>query len=127
MSARGHRQRKVHEWARRAFGDEQATSVEQLGIRLLEEAVEAYQAADGDRSMAHKLVDFVFDRPKGELAQELGGVGVTLLALAAAGGLSADDEEVREVARVLSKPESYYAARNQKKNDAGFVAPRVKP
>lgn len=122
MSARLCRQKTVATWCINAFGVEHATSIPQRGIRLLEEALEAYQAAGATQEMAHRLVDYVFGRPVGELAQELGGVGVTLLALANAAGLIADEQEALEVARVLSKPLEVYAARNAAKDAAGFKA-----
>lgn len=114
------RQSSVHKWCREAFGDDHAKSIEQRGIRLAEEAIEAAQAAGCNREMVHRLVDHVFDRPVGDLAQEIGGVGVTLLALAQAATIDADAEEIREFARVLSKPLSHFAARNAAKNAAGF-------
>jgi NTP pyrophosphatase (non-canonical NTP hydrolase) len=119
---RDQRQAAVFAWAQQAFTEEQATSLPQRGLRLLEEAIEAAQAAGCSRVMAHALVDFVFDRPPGELSQELGGVGVTVLLLAAAAGLSADEAERVEVERVLSKPLSWFAERNEAKNAAGFLA-----
>lgn len=120
MSERTDRQLKVAEWCLAAFGREHASSLPQRGVRLLEETIEAFQAAGGDPAMAHKLVDFVFARPAGELRQELGGVGVTLLALANAAGFNADEAEAAEVARVRSKPLSHFAKRNAEKNEAGF-------
>lgn len=117
------RQVVVSRWAAQAFGVEQATSLPQRGIRLLEEAVEAAQAAGVDRGTARTVLEFVFDRPPGQLGQELGGVGVTVLALAQAAGLSAEAEEEREVERVLSKPVAEFAQRNAAKNAAGLVAP----
>jgi hypothetical protein len=117
---RDERQNDVFAWTRAAFGVEHATSLPQRGLRLLEESIEAFQSAGGDADMAHRLVDFVFSRPIGELGQELGGVGLTLLALAAAAGRSADEEEVRELNRVLSKSAEEFAARNAAKNAAGF-------
>lgn len=118
--ARNDRQRKVHEWCAAAFGADHASSVPQRAVRLLEETVEAYQAAGADPAMAHKLIDFVFSRPIGALDQELGGIGLTLLALAQAANLSADDAETKEFARVLAKPLAWFHARNEAKNDAGF-------
>jgi hypothetical protein len=118
---RDERQRRVTEWACAAFGTAEATGLAQRGVRLLEEAIEAFQACGGDEEMAHKLVAYVFARPPGEVGQELGGVAVTVLALAAAAKLSADDEECREVSRVLSKPIAEFAARNASKNAAGFL------
>lgn len=118
--ARDNRQKIVSDWCAAAFGIDHATSLPQRGIRLLEEAVELAQACGCSTDMAHKLIDFVFSRPIGKIEQELGGVGVTLLALASAAGHSADGEEAAEVARVLAKPPSYFTARNEAKNAAGF-------
>lgn len=114
------RQARVHDWCVAAFGDNHAKSVQQRGIRLAEEAIEAAQAAQCDREMLHRLVDYVYERPVGEMHQELGGVGITLLALAAATGLSAEGAEQTELERILSKSLSEFAARNQAKNTAGF-------
>ena len=118
---RDQRQEMLVSWAAMAFGRRQATSVPQRGLRLLEEAIEAYQASGGDEAMAHKLVKFVFERPPGTIGQELGGVAVTSLLLAAAAGLSAEEEECREVHRVLSKPLREFTERNANKNAAGFL------
>lgn len=120
--SREFRQISVHAWAVQAFGLEEANSITQRGLRLLEEAAEAFQACGGTVEMAHKLIDHVFSRPVGELAQELGGTGVTLLALAQAAGLDAEAEEVREVERVLSKPIEHFRQRNAAKNAAGLKA-----
>jgi hypothetical protein len=114
------RQRKVAEWCAAAFGSSHAASVPQRGIRLLEEAIEVAQSAGCAVEMCHRLVDHVFSREAGSLHQELGGVGMTLLALAEAAGLRADEEESRELARVLARPLEHFAARNKAKNDAGF-------
>ncbi len=119
---RSRRQETITEWARTCFGVEQATSLPQRGVRLLEGSIEAYQAAGGDAAMAHKLVDFVFGRPPGDLAQELGGVGVCVLIMASALGVTADSTERNEVERVLAKPFQHFIERNHAKNAAGFLA-----
>lgn len=119
---RDERQAQILAWAKECFGEAEATNLTQRGLRLLEEATEAYQAVGGDAEMAHKLVDYVFGRPVGEVKQELGGVAITTLCLAAAAGLSADEAEREEVERVLSKPRVFYAARNALKNAAGLKA-----
>lgn len=124
---RDQRQTTVADWCAAAFGTDQAASIKQRGIRLLEEAIEAYQATGADAAMAHKMVDYIFARPAGTIAQELGGVGVTTLALANAAGVSADECEAKEVARVLAKPLAHFTARNQAKNDAGFTAAIDRP
>ena len=117
---RDQRQAMITDWARMAFGEAEATGIPQRGLRLLEEAIEAFQACGGDEAIAHKLVKYVFEHPLGQIGQELGGVAVTVLALAAAAGLSADEEECREIHRVLSKPLREFTERNANKNAAGF-------
>lgn len=120
---RNARQSQVRGWCIDAFGAEHATNVPQRGIRLAEEAIEAAQGAGCTREMVVRLVHHVFDKPPGELRQEIGGVGVTLLALAAAANVSADGCERVELERVLAKPVAHFAARNAAKNAAGFYVP----
>lgn len=118
--ARGDRQRQVSEWCERCFGVEHATSLPARGIRMLEEAIELAQAVGVDPAMAHKLIDFVYGRPVGEIGQEIGGVSLCILALANAAGLDADAEEAKEITRVLSKDPAVFTKRNAEKNAAGF-------
>lgn len=120
LMRRDDRQEIVGRWCREAFGEDHATNVEQRAVRLLEEAIELYQAAGGSRSMAHALVNYIFDREPGKVAQEVGGVSVTLLAFCEAAMLSADGEERREIDRVLSKPPEHWRKRNDIKDAAGF-------
>lgn len=114
------RQRAVHEWCAAAFGADHASSVEQRAVRFLEESIELYQACDGTAAMAHKLIDYIFARPVGAAEQEFGGVDVTLLALAAAKRLSAEDLGKAEFERIKQKPLEYYSKRNAEKGAAGF-------
>lgn len=116
------RQEDVGRWCAAAFGASHASSLPQRGVRLLEEAIELAQACGVPEDMAAKLVAFVYSRPVGEIGQELGGVGLTTLALAHAAGLSADAAEKAELERVLSKPLAHFHARNEAKNAAGFDA-----
>lgn len=121
MSAsRKERQARIALWVRAAFGEEQAASLPHRGIRMMEEAIELAQAAGTDKAMIHKLVDYVYDRPVGEIGQEFGGLSVTMLALANAAGLDLDEEEAKEVRRVLAKPLEHFTARNAAKDAAGF-------
>lgn len=117
---RNSRQNKVAEWCIAAFGEEQMKSAPHRAIRFLEECIELFQAAGGDKEKAHKLIDYMFDRPVGSIESEFGGVGLTLLALAHCLGVSADELEVKEFKRVLSLPLEHFAKRNKEKDDAGF-------
>ncbi len=120
MNNRDYRQRSAATWAAISFGASNATSASQRALKFLEEAVELYQAAGGDLATGHRLLDFVFGRPVGEIEQELGGAGLTLLLLANAAGLSADDAERLELDRVLSKSASDFAKKDREKLDAGI-------
>lgn len=120
--ARDARQAQVAEWCVAAFGGDHAASLPQRGLRHAEEAIEAAQAAGTNPDQIHKLVDYIYAKPPGDMAQEIGGSGLTLLALANAAGISADDAEAAEVARVLSKPLAHFHERNAVKNAAGFDA-----
>lgn len=125
MNDRDQRQKTVAQWCVEAFGKERTSSLPQRGLRLLEEAIEASQVCGVPIDQAHNLVSFVYSRPVGEIEQELGGVGVTLLALADAVGKSADLAEHREVERVLAKPLEHFRARNAEKDAAGFKAKEI--
>lgn len=118
--ARDRRQAQVYTWAKAAFGKSHVVSIEQRSIRFLEEAIELAQSGGCTEEIAHKLVSFVFARPVGTMASEIGGVGITLLCLAQAAHMSADECEVAEFLRVLDKPLEHFAARNKAKNQAGF-------
>lgn len=122
LESRDQRQVTVFSMIKARFGPDHANSVPQRALRFIEEGIEACQAAGVDRDQLLKLVGFVYDRPVGELNKEIGAAGLTLLGLAAAAGLSADDEEDREVNRVLAMDPKEHAARNRLKNEAGFDA-----
>lgn len=115
------RQSIAHEWATAAFGVDSTKSLRHRGLRMLEEAIELYQACGCDVQIAHDLIDYVFARPTGELVQEVGGVRTTLLVLAATAGISADEAEARELSRIISKPLEHFTKRDAEKNAAGFA------
>lgn len=121
-SNRDIRQNMMVRWGIDAFGLAQMENIEQRGLRMVEEAIEAAQAAGCEHKMLHKLIDYIYDRPVGNLKQELGGVQVCVAVLANAAGFSADQAELQEIERVLSKPAEHWSARNRVKNAAGFVA-----
>lgn len=122
LDNRHRRQAIIGNWCCAAFGVAEATSIPQRGIRLLEEAAELAQACGVDREMAHALLDYVWARPVGQIKQEAGGVGITLLALCSAARLSAEVCEIEEARRVMDKPLEHFARRNAAKNEAGFRA-----
>lgn len=111
---RNDRQATVAKWVSETFCN--LADVPERGRRMLEEAVELAQAVGVTREDAVRLVDYVFARPPGVPYQELGGAGMTLLALAQAVGISADDAEQVELERVLAKSREYFRTRQREKD-----------
>lgn len=74
-------QAKVQHWMLECFGPDIAADHNERNHRFLEESLELVQACGCTAQEAHKLVDYVFPRPKGERQQEAGGVAITLNAL----------------------------------------------
>lgn len=67
----------------------------------------------------------VYGREVGELRQEIGGVGITLLSLAELAGIDADEAEKEEMLRVFAISKEKWKEREQRKEEAGFNAVKV--
>ena len=117
---RDDRQRATFQWVADTFGAPSTVSIERA-FRVLEEAAELAQAEGMTVERAIDIVRYVFGKPAGDPAQEVGGLGVTLLAYCEARGLSADAEEQREFDRVLAIDPAHFRARHNKKADAGIA------
>lgn len=102
-------QHRVQPWLLACFGAEIAADKIERNHRFLEEALELVQACGCTASEAHQLVDYVFGRPLGEPAQEVGGVMVTLAALCLAQGLDMHQAGETELTRIWSKVEAIRA------------------
>lgn len=87
-------------WVREAFGSEPADCKEERAHRFLEEALELVQAAGTTESEAQQLVEYVYGRSTGVVAQEVGGVMLTLAPFAAAHGVDMYAAGEAELARV---------------------------
>jgi len=68
------------DWCERIGGPEEA-STHLRARRFLEEAIELAQACGVTAKEGRHILDYVFTRPVGEVKQEVGGVGTTLMAL----------------------------------------------
>jgi hypothetical protein len=102
-------QHRVQPWLSQCFGAEIAADTVERNHRFLEEALELVQSTGCTQSEAHQLVDYVFGRPVGEPAQEVGGVMVTLAALCLANGLDMHNAGEIELARIWTKVEAIRA------------------
>lgn len=96
-------QSRVRPWLHACFGPEVAADRVERHFRFLEEALELVQSSGCNAEDAHKLVDYVFSRPVGEMKQEVGGVMTTLASLCLANGLDMHQAGEDELARVWQK------------------------
>jgi hypothetical protein len=119
MMSRNDRQTQVSDLVRDIFGDLGMDRSERVA-RFVEEAVELAQAEEIDRALVLAIVEHVYSKPAGATPQEVGGIGVTLLAFCAAAGISADDCELKEIARIRSFPAEHFRKRQQAKAAAGI-------
>jgi hypothetical protein len=117
---RSNRQRAAHLWCAETFGSGHATDIQIRAMRMLEEACELAQACGLPKEKAQRVVDYVFARPAGKIEQEIGGLGVTLLVLSYACAVDADNEERKELDRVIHSPKWKFQQRNEEKIQAGL-------
>lgn len=109
------------DWALRSFGEEHVSNVPVRCLRLAEEAVELAQAAGLPKDKILDLVEIVYSRPQGAIAQEIGGVMMTATVLCASLGEDTDFFFQNELRRVLAKSTEHFAKRNQDKIDLGLT------
>lgn len=93
-------QQSVSRWMYLCFGREISRDTVERNHRFLEEAIELVQACGCTQDEAHHLVRYVFSRPEGEKAQEVGGVMVTLAALCDAQDIDMDKAGNTELHRI---------------------------
>lgn len=102
-------QDRVDNWMFECFTPAVVSDSRERNHRFLEESLELVQSLACTREEAHMLVDYVFGRPVGEPRQELGGVMVTLSALANVQGIRVDAAADAELARCWAKIEQIRA------------------
>lgn len=96
-------QDKVYQWVLKCFGVTIARNTLERNHRFLEESLELVQSLGATKDEAHQLVEYVFNRPKGEPYQEVGGVMITLAALCTPNNLSMADCAELELERIWTK------------------------
>ncbi|WP_223278741.1 hypothetical protein [Janthinobacterium lividum] len=117
-------QARVQPWMMACFGAEISADGVERNHRFLEESLELVQASGCTASEARQLVDYVFGRPVGERAQEVGGVMVTLAALCLAKGLDMHAAGDTELARIWTKVEAIRAKQAAKPKHSPLPAQR---
>ncbi|MCD9087391.1 hypothetical protein [Stenotrophomonas sp. SY1] len=121
-------QDSVGAWMAECFFPSLYSNMTERGDRLLEEVLELLQAHGYDRARVPTLVNYVFGRPIGQPAQEVGGVMVTLAAYCWVAGLdmhSAGDVELARINQpaVMAK----IRAKQESKNALHFDTPLPGP
>lgn len=119
---RDDRQEQMRDWVVRCWG-EGAVSVVERVERFFEEAAELAQAEGIDPYRLQEIIGHVYQKDAGQPAQEVGGIGTTLLAYCAAKGISADECERRELSRILGKTADHFRARHAAKVQSGLAQP----
>lgn len=112
------RQTAALAWVHETFGAAAMRKDERV-YRVVEEVAELAQAVGVPRRHCECIIGYVYDRPAGDVRQEVGGVRLTLLSLAEVLGVDALEEEGRELARVQSLPADKFRARHAEKVAAG--------
>jgi len=107
-------QEKVAEWIAAAFGAESKYNVAERSHRFLEEALELYQSVGCTKEDATKLIEYVYDRPAGEVKQEIGAVALTLFSLGDSTGADVEACAVSELVRVWAKIDQIRAKNSAK-------------
>ena len=107
-------QERVEQWLEACFPPEVRADRGERTHRFLEEALELAQANGCSRSDALALVDYVFDRAKGDPVQEVGGVMVTLASLCSATSLNMDEAGDMELARNWDRIDAIRAKQQSK-------------
>ncbi|WP_286068846.1 hypothetical protein [Stenotrophomonas sp. 57] len=114
----------VAEWMGQCFLPSLYSNMTERGDRLLEEVLELLQAHGYDKARVPTLVDYVFGRPVGDPAQEVGGVMVTLAGYCWVAGLDMHAAGDAELARI-TQPEvmAKIRAKQEAKNALHFDTP----
>lgn len=111
-------QSRVAAWVVEAFGLAAAGDKSERNHRFLEESLELVQSLGCGRREAEQLVEYVYNRPSGLPAQEVGGVMVTLFALCQASKLDALECCDIELARCYEKIETIRKKQATKPGDS---------
>ena len=96
------------------FGPTIAADRHERNHRFLEEALELVQACGATQDEARQLVDYVYGRPVGDRAQEVGGVMITLAALCLAQAIDMRAAGEIELARIWTMVEQIRAKQASK-------------
>lgn len=113
----GEYQQRVNDWMQKCFGPDISSDKTERNFRFLEESLELAQANGATKDEALRLVDYVYERERGNVYQEVGGVLVTLAALCNAIGMNLSSAGLAELTRCWSKIDNIRAKHQSKPSD----------
>jgi hypothetical protein len=115
------RQIEILQWAIETFGAATAANTGERIRRFVEEAVELAQATGLEKQALLAIIEHVYAKPVGNIEQEIGQVGVSLLGLAQHLNIFADQQEQAEFDRLKSLSTEYWQARQKAKVEIGIA------
>lgn len=118
---RGKRQVEVEKWIKQTFGHVCFASIEERVLRVVEEAIELAQSEFVPRERIEELISHVYSKERGNPKQELGGLGITMLAYAASKRISCDLMEEIELTRIRNLSPTYFRQKQNIKAAKGLA------
>ena len=107
-------QKETADWVVKTFGEASSNDTVERPLRFLEESLELVQSMGLTKEEALNVVNYVYDRPVGETFQEIGGVLLTLSALASAVKVSLGDAWTIELIRAKANVDKILAKQASK-------------
>ena len=98
-------QRRVVDWARQCFGQDHIKDHRVRALRFVEEALELAQACGLSDNEVRRVLVYVYNRPTGDIHQEVAGTMLTLAVLADLHGVDMLGQGEAELVRCWSKTE----------------------
>lgn len=114
MNIRG-MQYLAFDWALRCFGREHVFDDKVRALRCVEEVIELCQAVGVGQHDISRVMVKVYERPKGLMDQEVGGIMMTLMVFCERNGIDIEYQAFNELRRVLGVDSEHFARRNEEK------------
>ena len=125
-------QLKISEWMEKTFSQDYKTTNPDDAhhshtriLRFMEEAIELFQAEGLSREKFNEVADYVWNRPQGQINQEVGGVMVTLTAYCISKNIDLMTEGWREFYRIDTEEMRAKIRKKQEEKPNGLPAPYV--
>jgi NTP pyrophosphatase (non-canonical NTP hydrolase) len=120
------KQKQMSEWVEHNLG-KGAMDPTERATRFLEEAIELAQAVDVPYRTVRTLTSHVYRKPRGDAAQEIGGVATTMLSLCESLHKQFAAEADREIERIHRLPPEKFRQRQALNAASGIGKPSDKP